>query len=71
MILRRFSILFLGGCLLLRAAELKPEDARESALSAWKAGKHQEAVALVSQAITANPKDARLLNMRAQMRRPR
>jgi lipoprotein NlpI len=68
MILRRFSILFLGGCLLLRAAELKPEDARESALSAWKAGKHQEAVALVSQAITANPKDARLLNMRAQMR---
>ncbi len=65
---RRFFTLALAGCLALAAADLKPDEAREKALAAWKAGQREEALALVSQAISGSPKDDRLLHLRAQMR---
>lgn len=65
---RCFFTFALTGCLALAAADLKPDEAREKALAAWKAGQREEALALVSQAISGSPKDDRLLHLRAQMR---
>lgn len=64
---RLFTFALLG-CLALAAADAQPDGAREKAMEAWKAGKRDEAVALVSAAISANPKDGRLVHLRAQMR---
>lgn len=71
-LLGAMTVRWLLGCVLglgvALAADPKPEDARQLALDAWKAGKRDEAVALVSKAISEHPKDGRLLHMRAQMR---
>lgn len=40
----------------------------DRALSAWKAGEHTNALALVDQAVAAAPRDIRTLNFRAQVR---
>jgi lipoprotein NlpI len=68
MISRWFFTLALTGSLALAAAELQPDEAREKALEAWKNGQREAALELISQAISGQPKEARLLNLRAQMR---
>lgn len=66
MIFRWLLLLTMGAS--LWAAELKPDEAREQAVAAWKAGKHREAVELVSKALNQHPKEGRLWHFRAQMR---
>lgn len=68
MIWRRILLFWISGWLLHLAAETGPDDARTQALESWRSGKRDEAVALISRAIGEHPKDARLLNMRSQMR---
>lgn len=50
------------------AEDAKPLSVRERAIAAWKVGNFTNAVALASEAISAEPKDPRLWNFRAQMR---
>lgn len=69
---RLFLLPLLGGFLLL-AADPAADDLREQAISAWREArkdpaKKEEAVALISKAIAASPKDSRLFHVRAQMR---
>lgn len=54
-------------CAHLRAAEGKA-DARDHILEVWRTGQFTNALTLASEAITAAPKDSRLLHLRAQMR---
>ncbi len=65
---RLLLLLPLFGGFLLSAADTAADELREQAVSAWRSGKKQEGIELISRAITANPKDSRLIHARAQMR---
>ena len=69
--LRWISLLSLAGVLCagaLRAAEEEAKDPFGRAMAAWRDGRHTNALAILTDAIAAAPKEARLLNLRAQMR---
>lgn len=68
MLFWRLLLLPLLGGFLLSAAEPAPDELREQAFTAWRSGKKEEAVELISKAIAANPKESRLVHARAQMR---
>lgn len=57
--------LWISAAVVLRGAETNFADV---AVQAWKKGEHTNALALVTQGLAANPKDARLWNMRAHMK---
>ncbi|MBN8249890.1 MAG: tetratricopeptide repeat protein [Verrucomicrobia bacterium] len=58
----------LVGVGVLDADDPKPLSVRDRAIAAWRARNYTNAIALASEAISAEPKDPRLWNFRAQMR---
>lgn len=61
------AFLGLGGALQLSADEPHPEKIAEQAFQQWKLGHTTNALALISEAIRVEPKEARWLQIRAQM----
>ncbi len=57
--------LWIAAGVIVRSAETNFADV---AVQAWKKGEHTNALALVTKGLAANPKDARLWNMRAHMK---
>jgi lipoprotein NlpI len=61
-----FMILLIGA--VLHAEDARPPSPQDRAVAALKAGQYTNAFTIISDALKADPKDARLWNFRAQMR---